>query len=664
MAKSYTTHLTTKQISHHTDQVIQLSETQRKQFARRWYDNNFFDDGYHFRFVHPKTGRVIDHTDSDLFHHRRAIPKASRQIRGMANLLQSRNFVPIIFPEYVSPRKFDNRNPIVNPQSQQPLTDDSGKPMTEYDIAVKVAKEYAQRTGRWIINQWDEDKMDIQSLINEMMINTMKHGVSFLQVWADPVDQAINAQAYDAFEIYLDGAQNDINDSPFMIKVTPHVIARLKANELFDQDQLLKINADNKYASDEIKEAYMQSRYGDKKRTDQNATLLLKEGFFKEYVDDYVMESIREQANTEDYGGANRDAEYLLTKMKIKKGDPIIRQAFSAGGVWLRDNYIALQEYPFVDLRLEPGKIYQTPQIERFIPANKALALVVYRVERHLHSMTLGIWTKRADENYNVTNLPGGQMITYKGTPPVPAPMSSIPAYVFNFMELLTSFIEEQGVTTTALGKLPKGVKANAAIESLKESEFANLSIAMSKVKKTVKRVAEKMLDIGDRYFIKPELVSYMENDEPNYFEVIGQSGVDLKKKLKEDVDTNMVPLKKDYKVQISLEEGLAHTPRGQQEAMKEIMDLMVTFAQQGLVDQKALAILFRKLLDTYSFGNTQEFMEAMDQAQQGGQEEVSDESIEKMKLAFVEVIKQMQDAEKGQQPPGSQSAQPQGGVA
>jgi len=224
-------------------------------------------------------------------------------------------------------------------------------------------------------------------------------------------------------------------------------------------------------------------------------------------------------------------------------------------------------------------------------------------------------------------------------------------------MDLLTGFIEEQGVTTTALGKLPKGVKANAAIESLKESEFANLSIALNQTRTAVKRIAEKMLDIGDRYFIKPEMVAYMKDDEPQFFEVIGDSGIQLKKKLKEEVPKDIVPLRKDYKVKISIEEGMAYTPRGKQEAMKELMDFLTVLAQQGLINPQALSVAVRKFLDTYSFGNTQEFMEALEMAEgQSGEQGVDDATLEKMKLAFVEVIKQISDA-------GNSAPQPNGAV-
>ena len=46
-----------------------------------------------------------------------------------------------------------------------------------------------------------------------------------------------------------------------------------------------KITADNKYAPSEIKEAYMMARFGMRRNDEKTATVILKEGFIKEYVD-------------------------------------------------------------------------------------------------------------------------------------------------------------------------------------------------------------------------------------------------------------------------------------------------------------------------------------------------------------------------------------------
>src|SRR3990167_2046589 len=85
------------------DKWVTNYQMMRKSFERRWYDNNFFDDGYHYRYVSRTTGRIVDLTQQgDLFIPKRAIPKASRQIRGVSNLLLSGEYVPVVYPEKIT----------------------------------------------------------------------------------------------------------------------------------------------------------------------------------------------------------------------------------------------------------------------------------------------------------------------------------------------------------------------------------------------------------------------------------------------------------------------------------------------------------------------------------------------------------------------------------
>src|SRR3990167_8427164 len=155
---------------------------------------------------------------------------------------------------------------------------------------------------------------------------------------------------------------------------------------LRSEEQVMQNHPDNRHASSDIKEAYERARHGDRAGVDQAATVLEKEAFIKEYLNDNNTPRIRLQKD----GG-----EILKRK---KKGDPIIRQTFVAGNITLSDKYLNLPGYPIVDLRFEPGPLYQVPLIERFIPQNKSLDLVVSRVERYLHTMVTGSWSVKSGE--------------------------------------------------------------------------------------------------------------------------------------------------------------------------------------------------------------------------------------------------------------------------
>ena len=610
------------------DEIMTADVSQRKGFERRWYDNNFFDDGYHFRYLSRTQNKIVDLTErQNIWAPIRAIPKASRQIRGVANLLVSRDFTPTIYPERISKSQYPGMQGI-DPKTGQPSMQEN----PEYKMALEEAKRIAKASGHWLEEEM-KDK-DIVETIAYMVILASKHSVSYLKVWPDAREQKIKIAVKDAFEIYLAGNVLEIEDSPHLIDAVPKYISEIKSNPDFDEEQLAKINPDNKQASSEIKNAYMTTRFGRETVADSSATLIQKESFIKEYLDDDNMERIREQND--------KEAEDILSKRR--KGDIVIRHSFTAGKITLYDKYTALPKYPYVDFRFEPGPIYQVPLIERFIPANKSLDMLVSRGERIAHTMVVGTWLKSKGQTFNITNQAGGQVIEYEGVPPTQGQMANIPTFFFDLIGFMQSLIEEQGVSTSTLGKLPKGVKGEGAIESIKESEYANLVIADRRLKQTLKRIAQKFLDIADDYFVQPKTVYYLEKGEPQYFDVIGGTAAKKREELGIETPNEVVPLKKDYKVDIEISSAPAYTKQGQREVLNSLIDKMTVLAQQGLIPPEAVKVVIQQFLETFQFGATAEFMEAMEEFGQMGNMEQN--QIDAIKVALMEVFKDLKGSE------------------
>ena len=592
------------------DDIMRIQYDKRRGFERRWYDNNFFDDGYHFRYMSRSENKIVDLSErQSVYAPMRAIPIASRQIRGVANLLTGQNFVPIIYPEEISQSQFEMQD--------------------EYKQALQEAKRVARASGHWMEEEFKEQM--IRQKLAFMSILTPKHSVSYLQVWPDPIKEAIKTQVYDAFDIYLDGTLTEIYDSPYIIKAIPMFISQIKANEMFNKTQLGKINPDNRQASSDIKQAYMNAKYYQMGEVERAAKLILKEAFIKEYINGENTARIARQKN---------GSEILRGK---KEGDQVIRQVFVAGNVWLKDRYLNLPDYPFVDLRFEPGPIYQVPFIERFIPQNKSLDLVVSRLERWINTMAGGAWLKRQGEQFEINNLAGGQVIEYQTTPPVQANVVNAPPMIFNFINLLQGFMEQQGVATSALNAIPKGVKAHAAIESLKETEYANLAIPIEMLKTTVKRIAEKFLDLADNHFISPKTVYYLEKGEPQYFQIIGNSAFDKRKEVNVETPENVIPIKKDYKVEIEVQSGLGYTREGKKEAALQLGEYLLKLSELGMIPPEGVQKFIQALLETYQFGATSEIMETFEGFSAGG---LTDEQIEKVKVGLAEVLKDLSGSE------------------
>ena len=621
MADLVQTYSTSKYDNAQLGQIVEAmlvrAKDSRRNFERRWYDNNFFDDGFHFRYLSRQANKIVDLSDrANLWAPMRSIPKASRQIRGTVNLLVSQDYVPVVYPEKINRSQFQG---------------------AEYEEAMKEAKRVAQSTGHWIEEEFKKQEIKEQK-IPHMGILAAKHGISYIKIWPDSIEEAIKTTVRDAFDVYVMGSMTELSDLPFMGEGIPRSIAEIKADEQFDPEQLKQISPENKYASSEIKDAYMRAQYGGEfNQSDYTATLIQKEFFIKEYLNDENIKRIRIQKEGEDIlrRHTNKSGE-------IKWGDPIFRQVFSAGNIPLRAQYVNLPDYPYAELRLEPGPLYQVPLIERFIPANKSLDMVVSRVERYTHTMVTGSWSVKSGEPQEPNNSAGGQVFKYITVAPVQNAIAPIPPFVFNFMNLLGAFMDEQGVTLSTLNKVPGGVKAASAIESLKESEYANLVIASKQLKKTTKKIAEKMLDGADDHFVSPQTVYYLEKGEPQYFDVIGATGLQKRQdiNLTDSLSGEEIPLKRDYRVDIEIQSGLGYTKEGKKAAAKELGDWLVQMAQLGAVDPKVVKIFTEKLFEQYSFGPTQDIMEAMDDALNNGQ--LTEQQLDSIKVAVVEVFQDL----------------------
>lgn len=606
-----TAKINTRGMGQVVDDMMRVSRNERQKFERRWYDSNFFDDGHHFRFLSRTQNKIVDLSErANIYAPMRAIPKASRQIRGVANLLVSNDPIPVVYPEDV------NRTAFATPE--------------EFQQAKDEAERVAKLVGHWLQEEYKEQ--DLTQKIAHMVLLTLKHGVSFMQVWPDAVREKIRTQVYDAFDIFVIGSITQLTDVPFIIKAHPKSIGEIKANEEFDQEQLKKIHPDNRHASSEIKEAYMLARFGSELRNEQAATLILKEAFVKEHLSEENRDRIRQQEN----GGE------ILKKRKI--GDPVIRQTFVAGNIWLRDEYLDLPEYPFIDFRMEPGPIYQVPMIERFIPLNKSLDVVISRIERYINTMVAGVWMKRQGEQMNITNQAGGQVIEWKANRPEQMAISPVPTFVFNYVQLLESLMEEQGVTTSTLGKIPRGVKANAAIETLKESEFANLVIARRRLMDAIQKISERFLDLADDHFVSPQTIAFLEKGEPTYFDVIGKSAVERREELGIETPERLIPVSKEYRVDIEIESGVAFTKEGQQAAMQQLIQELRAYASEGLIPPQAIKAALERYLDSYEFGATAEFMQAMEDFQTEGQ--MTEEQLQRVKVAVAEVMRDLAKSE------------------
>src|SRR5436190_11777356 len=168
-----TSKIPTSQIGQTTDDLMTQARYSRRSFERRWYDNNFFDDGFHFRYLSRTQNKIVDVADrTNIYTPLRAVPKASRQIRGVANLLTSQDPVPVIYPEKIEKANYPEIDGPPDPKTGEPTK----QPNPEYLAAVEVSKDLAKKTGHWIQQEFkDQELLEKLAL---MTILTAKHGIS------------------------------------------------------------------------------------------------------------------------------------------------------------------------------------------------------------------------------------------------------------------------------------------------------------------------------------------------------------------------------------------------------------------------------------------------------------------------------------------------------
>lgn len=605
------TQTSSKDIGQAVEELVGQAIMQRRSHERRWYDNNFFDDGYHFRVVSRKTGRVIDHANKSAGYVERAIPRASRQIRGVTNLLFAAEPYPVVYPERVTAEDF--RDPNTRQIDQQ-----------KYQQAMEQTKEQARKRGTWLSNEWEE-KQDLPIKLIDMMLKSAKNSIAYLQVYTDPKSKEIVTKVLDAFDIICFGDRNELKELPFMTKAAPMDLKDILSSPLFKPEMVAKLTPDNKYATSEIKDAYMRARYGSKLSQKDDGSVIIKETFMQEYLND----SNWEEAVAKDAGGSMEGK---------SRGDGIMRHTFSAAGVTLNDEYIDYDCYPFAEYRFEPGALYQVPFIERFIPQNKSLDIVVTRLEKWVNAMIVGVYQKRKGESFNISNFPGGQVMEYETTPLAQMQHASVGNTPFEVVKMLDSYIEEQGASTAALNQIPSGVKSGKAIESVKSTEYSNLKISTLMLKRTIKQIAELMLERGHKDFLEPVEVETLEDGKPNYFDVIGKRGAELSQKVGKQLPQDIVTIDKDAKVRIEIEPGLGLTMEGKKEAMETILTEMRELAKEGYIPPAVIQQIVKKFLENFGYGSTQELIETWEQS--AGQGDLSDEQIKKVKIAVLQSLK------------------------
>jgi hypothetical protein len=435
------------------------------------------------------------------------------------------------------------------------------------DEAGPKAEDAAKRTNEWLRETWQ--KINVRNKLDALIIDSCNMTHAWLEAGFDKYRDEVYVDEYDAFDILTPSWVDSDNyeDSPFIMKTVRKTMAELE--ELYGKGKVRDLAPDNKMAANLYKEYRLNEKIQEKVQQDSDLQTVIV----------YV----------------------LYEKQKRQGQKNLICRTTYAGKRMLEYLEYESNSYPFVPYSPQTGSFYQPALIEEFIPTNKALDMMVSHIENYTNLMVRGRYMIQEGNNISRMANEDGEILTYRTTPPEQQQIYPLPNFLFTQMGNYEKWIEESGVSTSALGKAPKGIRAYKAIESLKQSDFANLRVPIKNLEDCLQKLTEKIIDIAAENYILPKTVYKTKDDVPDNFSVIGEKGAALfANQSMMQGEAAPTVIKQSYRIKCTVESGLSYTEEGKKDTLWQLF-------QGGVIGQKTL-------LEGYKFGNVAETMEDADE--------------------------------------------------
>lgn len=410
------------------------------------------------------------------------------------------------------------------------------------DVQEEQQLNFATRRRMWLEDIWDEQNMKGKCI--EAVLGALKFPYSAFEVSTDPETRKQIIDVWEPFELYWKPSVKCIDDSPMVVKTVSKLPEEILNNPIYTLESDVEFNLEKRFAYSDLKEMREAEKFGAHNTTEDRGGIL-KEVYFWDYKDD-------------------------------KK---IMRLISIYADKVVRSEILPLKRYPFAPLKLQAGPYFQQSYLESLIPTNKSIDLIVSNIETFFHTMTRGKWLKHKNSTISRVTNENGDFIEYDVEPPVQVPLASIPNYVFVHMANLEKWIEERTVSSSTTGRAPRGIRAYKAIESLKQSDFANMGGPVTFLEECLERVAELINEQADIYLNSPTTVKRVDEEKPDYFQVVGASNY--------SGEDGVVPISASTKIDVQIESGLSYTEEGKRQTMLELFEL-------GLIPPDMLLKVFR----------------------------------------------------------------------
>jgi hypothetical protein len=517
----------------------------RFKYERNWYLADNFWDGNHFVWWRESTG-TIDRVKPPKGTMLRQVPKLKKQFEAMTNLIVANDPRWVAYPDI-----------------------DEGQVQNE--VALKKAIDYSIKRRKWLENVWDTENIKGKTI--DWVTAALKFPHATMEVYTDPVTKKQKVAVWEPFDTLWKPDVDDIEDSPIFIKCVQRKEEDIRVNTDYVIPKDMKFVLEERFASSDMKEMRQMEKFGNFGVVSKEGTGILKECYIKDFD---------------------------------KEDKPIMRLVSVFGGKVIRNSIVPYKRYPFSVLKLQSGPYYQQSFLESLIPTNKSIDLITSNIETFFHTMTRGKYLKHKNSTVTRVTNENGDFIEYDIDKPEQLQLANIPSYVFNHLANLEKWIEERTVSAATTGKVPRGIRAYKAIEALKQSDFANVGTPVTFLEEALEKVAELILEQADNYIDQPQQVQRLNEENPDYFSVVGQSSY------AETMGEDVVPISAETRIDVKIESGLSYTEEGKRQTMLELYQLGLVpaeevlksfrFSNVGQILNKAIAEKQMSMIDTPDF--------------------------------------------------------------
>ncbi len=517
-----------------TDDLFQSAKKARQKYELRWYIADNFYENNHFVKAVNQLGQ-LEPVKFPKGIQVRPIPRAKKQLNSQINLTLQNNPRWTIYP------RFD-------------ITDQN---RATFEKRVK-------RIGNWFDDLWYY--LHVKDQIRKLVSNSYRYNVGYAEIGGDN-NGNIFLDVYDPYDIWHESGISHLKETSFLIKGVSRTLQYVRdakksdGEYLYDPEKTAKLKTENRLAISDWKNIRLQEKGKGAVQMIEDprvGRVFLKEIWFK-------------------------DGEYwnLVTECQ---------------GEILRNDKTEYKDLPFVSLKPQEGLLYQPSPFEDLIPMNKAIDILTALVEGYTRTTAIGRYLKNKNSKLKRLLNEHGEIVEYEGMiAPTAMPVPPLPSSVFSALNLYVNFMDEIGTSVVTFGKVPSGVKAYKALESLKNSEFSNLQTSISLLESTLEEIAEKIIDLADSYFTKPVTIYHLNNGKPDYFKLISANN----SAEAENSTSDAIPIDSKYTVKVEIENGISYTEEGKRESYMALAD-------KGYLPKE-------EVLKAFKFSNAGEIIEEME---------------------------------------------------